>query len=109
MCKIVATRTYSATVYLLKKDHTVLQEYTTEARHWENVALDIMSWLRIEVLPYWKPGDLAMTWSDTIDIRLDGALYGVAISHYLRPTWWNPPPAPDQWNPYPDTRPNAFT
>lgn len=107
---IMPAQSYHATVHLLRRDHTLLDSYTTEAHHWENVALDVMSWLRIEVLPYWHPGDLVLVWdSDGLDVRLDGALYGVAISHWLRPTWWKPPQPPDQWSPYPDVRSNAFT
>jgi hypothetical protein len=98
---IQPTQNYRAVVRLLKQDGTTLDTYTTEARHWENVALDVMSWLRIEVLPYWQPGELVLVWDDAIDMRLSGALYGVAISHWLRPTWWDAPPSPENWNPYP--------
>lgn len=102
------TQTHRVTVWLIKEDGTEIQSYTTETRQWWDAVLDIMGWLRIEVLPYWTPGSLALVWSeDGMDLRLSGALYGMAASHRLQPAWL--PRAPEAWEPCPDLRRNAFT
>lgn len=101
---IQPVQTYRVTVWLHKTEGgTIVQEYTTETRQWWDAVTDIMSWLRIEVLPYWKPGDLMLSWDvDNTDMRLSGALYGMAVSHALQPAWL--PKAPEAWEPYPDMR-----
>lgn len=65
------------------KDDTRLDTYETEAPTWDGCVRDILSWLRIEVLPHWGAGDLRLSWPDDTDMQAAAALYGVGLSYYL--------------------------
>jgi hypothetical protein len=64
-------------------DKTYLDTYTTEAPTWDGCVRDILSWLRIEVLPHWKTGELDLSWPTDTDPRAAAALYGIGMSYYL--------------------------
>lgn len=56
-----------------------LDTYHSQAVVWIDAVREVFEWLRIEVLPYWKPGDLHMVWpSDTHELA-GAALYGISL------------------------------
>lgn len=64
-------------------DMTAIDTYKTEALTWQDCVHDILSWLRIEVLPYWPQNSLRLSSCAGNDERAAAAIYGIGLSYYL--------------------------
>ena len=64
-------------------DMTAISTYGTEAPTWQDCVRDILSWLRIEVLPYWEKNTLRLSSCAENDDRAAAAIYGIGLSYYM--------------------------
>jgi hypothetical protein len=61
-------------------DWTAVATYAADGDTWRDCADAINYWLRIEVMPYWKPGDIRIAACAGTDPYAAAAIYGIGCA-----------------------------